>query len=63
MGERTTNILFMPAPGVSAEFADLLIPNVIVELDPDVADRYGPFMETALGDAAAWDANGDLDLS
>jgi hypothetical protein len=63
MGERTADSLLMSAPGISADFADRLIPNVVVELDPDVADRYGAFKETALGDAAAWDANGDLDLS
>jgi len=42
---------------------DLLIPGVVVELDAHEADALGAFEENALGEAEAWEANADLDMS
>jgi hypothetical protein len=48
---------------ISHAFADLLVPGVVVELDPREAEELGAFEETALTDAEAWEANADLDMS
>jgi hypothetical protein len=40
--------------------ADLTTASVIVEVDPDDADRAGAFLDDALDEEAAWDANVDL---
>jgi hypothetical protein len=48
---------------ISHTFADLLVPGVVVELDPREAEELGAFEETALTDAEAWEANADLDMS
>jgi hypothetical protein len=45
---------------VSESLEDLSIPGVIVEVDPDEADRLGAFAEDALDEETAWDANADL---
>jgi hypothetical protein len=45
---------------VSTSFADLLVPGVVVELDAGEAADLGAFEETALSEAAAWDANATL---
>jgi len=47
-------------PVVSESLDDLLVPGVIVEVDPDEADRLGAFEEDALDDDAAWESNVDL---
>jgi hypothetical protein len=45
---------------ISESMADLTIAGVIVEVDPDEADRAGAFLDDALNEEAAWDANVDL---
>jgi hypothetical protein len=52
-----------PSRRVSGDIADLFLAGIIIEHDPDGAELWGAFEETALDEAAAWDANGDLDLS
>jgi hypothetical protein len=47
---------------VSGDMADLFLAGIIIEPNPDGAELWGAFEETALDEAAAWDANGDLDL-
>jgi type IV secretion system protein VirB1 len=37
------------------------VPGVVVELDASEAEDLGAFEETALTEAEAWEANGDLD--
>ena len=49
-----------PPPVLTSSLDDLFIPGVIVEVDPDVADEHGAFLEYAVSEADAWDANGDL---
>ena len=49
-----------PAAVISESLADLMTPGVIVELDPDAADRAGAFLDDALDEDAAWAANADL---
>ena len=51
-----------PTAVISASFADLLVPGVLVELDAAEAESLGAFAETALTEAEAWDANADLDV-
>jgi hypothetical protein len=53
-------ITAFPAPVLSSSIDDLLVPGVIVEVDPDAAFEHGAFAESALSEADAWDANGDL---
>lgn len=48
-------------PMLSASIADLTTPGVVVEMDAAEAERLGAFLETALTEAEAWDANADLD--
>jgi hypothetical protein len=45
---------------ISETLEDAAIPGVIVEVDPQEADDLGAFLEDAVDDAAAWDANADL---
>lgn len=45
---------------ISQNVDDMLIPGVIVEVDPDMADRLGAFEDDALDDDAAWESNIDL---
>ena len=45
---------------LSNDFADLMVPGVVVELDASEAESLGAFEETALTEAEAWDANADL---
>jgi hypothetical protein len=45
---------------ISESMADLTTAGVIVEVDPDEADRAGTFLDDALDEEAAWDANVDL---
>jgi hypothetical protein len=53
----------MPTDAVfSDSLADLLIPGVVVELDPLAAEALGAFEEIALTDAEAWEANADLGM-
>ena len=47
-------------PVISESPDDLLIPGVIVEVDPDEAERMGAFEEDALDEATAWESNPDL---
>ena len=46
-------------PVMSESLDDFLIPGVVIELDPDEADRLGAFEEHALTADDAWDANLD----
>ena len=46
-------------PVMSESLDDFLIPGVVIELDPDEADRLGAFEEHALTAYDAWDANLD----
>jgi hypothetical protein len=46
---------------LSDDFADLLVPGVVVEVDAATAESLGAFEETALTEAEAWDANADLE--
>jgi hypothetical protein len=45
---------------ISESMTDLITPGVVVELDPDEAESYGPFLDDALDEETAWDANADL---
>jgi hypothetical protein len=45
---------------ISENLDDLSIAGVIVEVDPEEADRLGAFAEDALDEETAWDANADL---
>ncbi len=45
---------------LSDQWADLMVPGVLVELDANEAESLGAFEETALTEAEAWDANADL---
>ena len=45
---------------ISENLADLTVPGVIVELDPDEADRAGAFLDDALDEETAWESNADL---
>jgi len=49
-----------PAAIISESLADLTIAGVIVEVDPDAADRAGAFLEDALDEQTAWESNADL---
>jgi type IV secretion system protein VirB1 len=49
-------------PVLSGSIADLTTPGVVVEVDAAEAESLGAFLETALTEADAWDANADLDL-
>ena len=46
---------------LSSDFADLMVPGVVVEVDAAEAESLGAFEETALSEADAWDANTDLE--
>lgn len=48
-------------PVLSESVADLTTPGVVVEVDASEAESLGAFEETALTEAEAWDANGDLE--
>jgi hypothetical protein len=63
MGEYRTGQPAGLFPVLSSDMADVLLAGILIEHDPDSAELWGAFMETALDEAAAWDANGDLDLS
>jgi hypothetical protein len=45
---------------ISESLTDLTTPGVVVELDPDAADRAGAFLDDALDEDAAWESNADL---
>ena len=45
---------------ISESMTELTMPGVMVELDPDEAELYGPFLDDALDEETAWDANADL---
>jgi hypothetical protein len=47
---------------MSGDMVDLFLAGILIEHDPDSAELWGAFEETALDAAVAWDANGDLDL-
>lgn len=48
-------------PLLSNSMDDLLLPGVVVELEPGEAEAFGAFEETALTEDEAWEANADLD--
>jgi hypothetical protein len=50
----------MAAAPLSDDFADLLVPGIVIELDAAEAESLGAFEETALTEAEAWEANSDL---
>ena len=45
---------------MSTSLQDMTVPGVMVEVDADEAEAIGAFVETALTEAEAWDANFDL---
>jgi hypothetical protein len=45
---------------ISESLADLTVTGVIVELDPDDADRAGAFLDDALDEETAWESGADL---
>lgn len=45
----------------SRSMADTAVPGVMVQVDPDEAERMGAFRETALSEADAWGSNASLD--
>ncbi len=47
-------------PVISTDMKDLLVPGVMVEVDAATAEYYGAFVETALSEEDAWEANADL---
>jgi hypothetical protein len=63
MAEQNTGQRTELAPGISGDMADVFLAGIIIEHDPDSAELWGAFEETALDEAAAWAANGDLDLA
>ena len=48
------------APAFSQAIADGLTPGAVVEADPETAEAFGAFEETALPEWAAWEANADV---
>ena len=48
------------APAFSQSLTDGLTPGAMVEVDAEAAEALGAFEETALPEAAAWEANADL---
>jgi type IV secretion system protein VirB1 len=48
------------APAFSQSLADGFTPGVVVEAVAETAKAFGAFEETALHEAAAWEANADL---
>lgn len=44
-------------PLISTNLADLLIPGIQVSLSPEEAEDAGAFVEDALSEADAWEAN------
>jgi hypothetical protein len=49
-----------PAAVISESLADLTVSGVIVEVDPDEADRAGAFLDDALDEDAGWESSIDL---
>lgn len=49
------------SPVVSTDYADLVTPGVVIEVEPDEAEALGAFEETALTHADAWDGNADVE--
>lgn len=47
-------------PLLSDAIGDLDCPGVIVVFDPEVAEAWGAFLEDALDEATAWNANDDV---
>ena len=45
---------------ISTSLQDMTVPGVMVEVDADEAEAMGAFVETALTEVDAWDANFDL---
>ena len=45
---------------ISKTMDDASVPGVIIEVDPEDADRLGAFPEDAFDEETAWDANADL---
>ena len=45
---------------LSANLDDASISGVIVEVDPEEADRLGAFLEDAIDEETAWESNADL---
>lgn len=62
MDDRNTGPGNEPSRRVSGDMANVFLAGILIEHDPDSAELWGAFEETALDEAAAWDANGDLDL-
>jgi hypothetical protein len=64
-GWRSQAVSAAPTPPdavLSDSIADMLVGGVVVELDVGEAEALGAFEATAVNEAAAWEANGDLDL-
>ncbi len=45
---------------MSTSLEDMTVPGVMVEVDADEAESMGAFVETALTESEAWDANIDV---
>ena len=53
----------MLSPSISDDMSDLLTEFVVVEHDPESAEDWGAFEDTALSESEAWLANADLSVS
>ncbi len=53
----------MTNPIISQSMADFGLPGVIIELDPDEAEAWGAFEETAITEQDAIDSEIDIELS
>jgi hypothetical protein len=45
---------------ISEKLDDASVPGVIIEVDPEEADRLGAFLEDTLDEETAWESNADL---
>ena len=45
---------------ISEKLDDASVPGVIIEVDPEEADRLGAFLEDAIDEETAWESNADL---
>jgi hypothetical protein len=48
-------------PQLSLDLGDFMALGIVLEMSPTDAEAFGAFEESALDEAAAWDANLDVD--
>ncbi|MCT2388874.1 hypothetical protein [Erwinia pyrifoliae] len=47
-------------PMLTSNSEELMTPGVMIDVAPDDADQMGAFIETAVSEDEAWEANSDL---